>query len=90
MAGSKRTIIESKLFATQRAAIQPYVRLWDQFSWARDLTLSANPEAGERVYGLDLWIVTTEPSSIGMPRLRIAYQFDGDTVTLLGIEVDRS
>lgn len=89
MAGSKRrTIVESPEFAAQRKAIAPYIRQWDRFWFALDWVLSANPEAGEQVFDLLLWVMTTEPSPSGMPRLRIAYRFDDDAVTLLGIAVD--
>lgn len=82
-----RTIIESSEFATEREAIQPITRAWDDFWFGLDWVLLRNPEAGEQVYGLPFWMLITEPAP-GMPRLRILYEFDANTVTLISIATD--
>jgi hypothetical protein len=88
VAGSpSRTVIESPEFSQDRERIQPLTQLWDAFFFGLDWVLSRNPEAGEQVYGLSYWMLVTEPSP-GMPRLRILYEFDDDTVTLLAVEID--
>lgn len=85
MAGSNlRTIVESPEFVEQRERIQPIVRLWDRFWFGIDWTLSRKPEAGFRI--LNVWLMLTEPSPLGMTRLRILYTFDDDVVTMLWIE----
>ena len=85
---SARTIVESAEFTAQREQVEPITRRWDEFWFALDWVLSRNPEAGEQVFDLPLWIMTTEPSPTGMPRLRILYAFSCDEVTLLWITLD--
>lgn len=88
MAGSpSRTLIESPEFASECAVIQPITRAWDDFWFGLDWVLLRNPEAGEQVYGLPFWMLVSEPAP-GMPRLRILYEFDDDSVTLISVATD--
>ena len=88
MAGGKppRKVIEEAGFREGREAITQDARRWDDFWEAVEWALAQDPAAFDRVPSHDLWVIVSEPSRTGMPRVRVFYAFDDECIYLRWVE----
>jgi hypothetical protein len=88
MAGRRppRSILEEPGFTAGREAILPDVKRWDEFWRAVAWALAQDPAGFDQIPDHDLWVIVSESSRQGMPRIRTFYCFDDAHIYLKWVE----